>query len=91
MTNILKYCVNGKKIPIIFSSDIIHCDVMPDAISAGFIIMKFDIHTSKFLVRCFGESVSLKINIGEDDKELLEDYLNNKFHSCVFNSFYCNI
>ena len=83
MMNILKYCVNGKKIPIIFSNDIIHCDVMPDALSAGFLIVKFDINQSKFIVKCFGESVSLKIKIADDDEELIENYLNNRFHSSV--------
>ena len=83
MMNILKYCVNSKKIPIIFSKDIIHSDVMPDAISAGFLIMEFDTQTSKFIVKCFGESVSLKIKIAENDKELIENYLNNRFHSSV--------
>jgi hypothetical protein len=83
MMNILKYCVNGKKIPIIFSNEIIHRDVMPNAISAGFLIVKFDTNTSKFTAKCFGESVSLKIKIAEDDEELIENYLNNKFHSSV--------
>lgn len=86
MTNILKYCVSSKKTPIIFSNDIMHCDVMPDAISGGFLIVKFDLNTLKFSVKCFGESTSLNITIAENDKELLENYLNNKFHSRLFNS-----
>jgi hypothetical protein len=83
MMNILKYCVNGKKTPIIFSYDIIHCDVMPDAISAGFLIVKFDLIRSKFSVKCFGESSSLKIKTADYDEELIENYLNNEFHSSV--------
>lgn len=81
--NILKYCVNNKKIPIIFSIDIIHSDVMADAISAGFLIIKLDKNTSQFSVKCFGESVSLQIQIAEDDEEIIENYLNNKFHSSL--------
>ena len=81
MINVLKYCLNEKKIPIIFSSDIIHCDVMADAVSAGFLVVKFDIDTLKFKATCFGESLSLKIKIANDDEEIIENYLNNKFHS----------
>jgi len=86
--NILKYCVNNRKTPIIFSSDLMHADVMPNAISAGFLTMKFDVNTSKFMVKCFGESESLKIKMAEDDKELIENYLNSKFHSSVLNPSY---
>jgi hypothetical protein len=79
--NILKYVVNEKKIPIIFSKDITHCDVMSDAISAGFLIVKFDINPQKFVVKCFGESSSLNIKIADEDETLIENYLNNQFYS----------
>lgn len=83
MVNILKYCVNEKKIPIIFSSDIIHCDAMPEAILAGFLVVNFDFETLRFTARCFGESLSLKIKTTEDDQEIIENFLNNKFHSAA--------
>ena len=91
MMYILKYCINDRKTPIIFSSDLMHHDVMPHAISAGFLIIKFDVNTSKFFVKCFGGSDSLKIKMAEDDKELTEHFLNNKFHSPEFNSSHHNL
>lgn len=81
--NILKYVVNDKKIPIIFSKDITHSEVMSDAISAGFLIVKFDINPQKFVVKCFGESSSLNIKIDDGDKCLIENYLNNKFFALL--------
>ncbi len=81
--NILKYVVNEKKIPIIFSKEILHSDVMSDAISAGFLIVKFDINYKKFIVKCFGESSSLNIKIADEDENLIENYLNNKFYAVL--------
>jgi hypothetical protein len=81
--NILKYVVSEKKIPIIFSKEITHSDVMSDAISAGFLIVKFDVNIPKFIVKCFGESSSLNIKIDDADEYLIENYLNNKFHTVL--------
>lgn len=81
--NILKYVVTHKKIPIVFSSDITHSDVLKDAISAGFLIVKFDVNESKFKVVCFGESTSLNLKKAEDDKILIENFLNNKFQTVL--------
>ncbi len=79
--NILKYVVSDKKIPIIFSKEIIHCDVMSDAITAGFLILKFDMNHKKFIVKCFGESSSLNIKKGDEDENIIENYLNNNFYN----------
>jgi len=38
----------------------------------SFLLIKFDKNPSKFPVKCFGESDSLKIKLAEDDKELME-------------------
>lgn len=81
--NILKYVVSEKKIPIIFSKEITHSDVMSDAISAGFLIVKFDRNYKKFIVKCFGESSSLNIKIADEDENLIENYLNNKFYAVL--------
>lgn len=81
--NILKYVVGHNKIPILFSKDILHSDVMKDAISAGFLIVKFDSINSKYSVNCFGESTSLNIKSDDGDQYLIENYLNNKFHSVI--------
>jgi hypothetical protein len=79
--NILKYVVSEKKIPVIFSKEITHSDVMSDAISAGFLIVKFDVNYRKFIVKCFGESTSLNIKISDGDENLIENYLNNNFYA----------
>jgi hypothetical protein len=81
--NILKYVVNRKKIPIVFSTDIKHSDVMKDAISAGFLIVKFDSNHSKYIVNCFGESTSLNIKKADEDEFLIENFLNTKFHTVL--------
>lgn len=77
--NILKYVINYKKIPILFSNEIMHIDIMPDAVSAGFLIVKFDINQLRYIVKCFGKSSSLNIEIADGDECLIENYLNNKF------------
>ncbi|RTZ00424.1 hypothetical protein EKM02_08245 [Flavobacterium sp. RSP49] len=81
--HILKYVINEKKIPVIFSKDIPHCDVMSDVISAGFLIVKFEMNPQKFAVKCFGESSSLNKKKGDEDETLIENYLNNQFCSIV--------
>ena len=78
---ILKYIINEKKIPILFSTEITHCDVLSKAISAGFLIVKFDPNYNKFLVKCYGESSSLKIKTSNEDESLIENYLNNQFYT----------
>ena len=79
--NILKYVVGEKKIPVIFSKEITHSDVMSDAISAGFLVVKFDVNYKKFIVKCFGESSSLNIKKADEDESLIENYLNNNFYA----------
>ena len=78
---ILKYIINEKKIPILFSSEITHSDVILKAVSAGFVILRFDIKYKKFLVTCYGESTSLKIKKSSEDEMLIEHFLNNQFYS----------
>jgi hypothetical protein len=76
--NILKYVVGFNQIPIIFSKEITHSEVMSDVVSAGFLLIKFDSNEKKFIVKCFGESSSLKAKPANDDKDIIENYLNTK-------------
>lgn len=78
---ILKYVINEQEIPILFSSDIPHNTVSTTAVSAGFLIIKFDLNDARFSVRCFGESTSLNIKTAPNDKQIIEDFLNNTFYS----------
>ena len=78
---ILKYIINEKKIPLIFSSDITHSDVVLKALSAGFLILRFDLERNKFSVKCYGESTSLNIKNAKEDEILIADFLNNQFYT----------
>lgn len=78
---ILKYIINEKKTPILFSTSITHSSVVSKAISAGFLIIHYDSIYKKFTVKCYGESSSLKIEKSEEDESLIENYLNNEFYS----------
>ncbi len=78
---ILKYIINEKKIPLIFSSDITHNEVILKAHSAGFLILRFDLIHKKFSVKCYGESTSLNIKNAEDDETLIANFLNNQFYT----------
>ncbi|OYX86372.1 MAG: hypothetical protein B7Y83_01600 [Flavobacteriales bacterium 32-34-25] len=53
---ILKYIINEQKIPIIFSTTITHNEVLSSGLSAGFLILNFDLNYKKFQVKCYGES-----------------------------------
>jgi hypothetical protein len=76
---ILKYIINTKKIPIIFSSKMVHNEVLQEGHSAGFLILRYNKRDHQFSVKCFGESSSLKIVKAADDENLIEDFLNNQF------------
>lgn len=78
---ILKYIINEKKIPLIFSPDITHSDVILKAHSAGFLILRFDLQHNKFSVKCYGESTSLNIKNAKEDETLIADFLNNQFYT----------
>lgn len=78
---ILKYIINEQKIPIIFSKNITHNEVLSSGISAGFLILNFDPNYKKFQVKCYGESTSLNIKKLNDDEALIENFLNNQFYT----------
>lgn len=74
---IVKYVIKDNGIPILFCSKIMHSEVVNRAISAGFAIIHYDFTLDKFIVKCFGSSDSLKINIRKQDCNIIQDYLNN--------------
>lgn len=76
---ILKYIINEKKIPIIFSPKILHNEVLQQGESAGFLILRLDKKQQQFSVKCYGESSTLNIAKAAEDESLIEDYLNNEF------------
>jgi hypothetical protein len=78
---ILKYVITEKEEPIIFSSDIQHDTILRTCFSAGFLTVIFDVVKNKFMVKCFGESTSLKLKSETKDVLLIENYLNNSFAS----------
>lgn len=78
---ILKYIINHSKIPVIFSNDIQHNDVLQSGISAGFLVIIYDQENKRFTSKCFGESTSLNLKSALTDVIVVEDYLNNSFLS----------
>lgn len=76
--NILKYIINKKNDPVIFSRDIQHNTLNQEANSAGFIIIKYDSLANRFVAKCFGESDTLMLKSNpEIDEKLIETFLNN--------------
>ncbi len=78
---ILKYIINEQKIPIIFSTTITHNEILSSGLSAGFLILNFDLNHKKFKVKCYGESTSLNMTKSNEDETLIENFLNNQFYT----------
>ena len=78
MNKIIKYIISEDGIPILFSCDIRHADVLQSGcLSAGFLVFRYDATKAIFLVRCFGESSSLKVKSKlEVDEKIIEDFFN---------------
>jgi hypothetical protein len=79
MNKILKYIIDDKEIPIFFSCEILHSDVLQDkARSAGFLSVRFDENANKFIVKCFGESSSLKLKADvKKDQKIMDFFFNS--------------
>lgn len=79
MNRIIKYVISEQGVPILFSCDIRHADVLQiGTASAGFMVMRYDVVKSMFLVRCFGQSSSLKVKSKlEIDAKIIEIFLNS--------------
>ena len=60
---IVKYIINENGVPILFCQKILHSKVVDRAISAGYAIVHYDLIVEKFIVKCYGNSDSLKLNV----------------------------
>lgn len=85
MSTIFKYIINTNNIPILFGRDILHNSLGQVAKSAGFLIISYDVIRCRFVVKCFGESSTLKIESKPiEDKDIIENFLNNTTKSAFF-------
>lgn len=75
----LKYIITDKRIPVIFSCEMIHNEVLQSGISAGFLILTFNSSSNEFCVKCYGESTSLNLKMAKEDQSIITHYLNNQF------------
>jgi hypothetical protein len=73
---ILKYVINDSSLPILFCVSISHSAIITKVISAGYVIIDFDISKQFFLVKVYGESSSLRIPCRLIDDEIIEKHLN---------------
>ena len=79
--NILKYIINEEKIPVIFSAKILHQEILQRGVSAGFLILNYDIDANLFVVKCFGESTSMKLKVDDQDERIISEFLNKQFYT----------
>lgn len=84
--NILKYIINEENIPIIFSEKISHQDILQKGITAGYLILNYEIESNLFSVKCFGQSTSLNLASAHQDEVIITAYLNSQFVNTVVNS-----
>lgn len=76
---ILKYVINDNDIPVLFSTELIHNEVMQKVKSAGFMTIKYNSDEARFTATCFGESSSLQIaSNAVTDKQIIEDFFNKQ-------------
>jgi hypothetical protein len=73
---ILKYVINDSNLPILFCVSISHSAIITKVISAGYVIIDFDISKQFFLVKVYGQSSSLRILSRLMDDEIIEKHLN---------------
>ena len=78
MNRIIKYIISEGGIPVLFSCDLIHDEVLNSGcVSAGFLVLRYDSVKALFVVRCFGESKSLKLKSRlEIDAKIIQDFFN---------------
>lgn len=79
--NILKYIINEDKVPVIFSAKMMHQDILEKGISAGFLILNYDLDANVFVVKCFGESTSMNLKVSAGDEIVISEYLNKRFYN----------
>lgn len=73
---IVKYVISESGIPVLFKTNILHCEMITNALSAGYAIVDYDVLTDRFRVKCYGGSESLKINTDIKDCLIIQNYLN---------------
>jgi hypothetical protein len=74
---IIKYIINDNNIPVLFSADLTHNEVLQKVKSAGFMIINYNKEEGQFTATCFGESTSLKVTShAATDKKIIEDFFN---------------
>ena len=77
MIKILKYVIDTANRPVLFSRKQLHNTVRDEAISAGYLLLRYNHKISTwFVVSCFGESTTLNIKSNPVlDKKLIEQFL----------------
>jgi hypothetical protein len=73
---ILKYVINDTGLPIIFSMDNLHTDILTKVVAAGFVIIDYDWEKEFFFVKCYGGSSCLGISSRAEDTSIIEIHLN---------------
>lgn len=79
--NILKYIITVDQIPVIFSATFRHNEILNKGVSAGYLILNYDVDTNIFVIKCFGESTSLELKVAQSDERLITEYLNKQFYN----------
>lgn len=70
---IIKYVISYHGIPLLFCSNILHSSVINTAISAGFVIVNYNVELGIFTIKCFGGSDSLKLNMRFQDNSIIQE------------------
>lgn len=73
---ISKYVIYSAGLPIIFSVDNLHTDILTKVVAAGFVIIDYDWEKEFFFVSCLGDSSCLGISSRLADTSLVEMHLN---------------
>lgn len=79
MLKVLKYVVDMTNTPILFNPNKLHNSVRDEAISAGYLYLRYNQNSGNcFVVGCFGESTTLNVKSNPIlDKKLIEEYIKN--------------
>lgn len=73
---ILKYVIIETGLPIIFSVDNLHTDILTKVVAAGFVIIDYDWEKEFFFVKCYGGSSCIGISSRAEDTSIIEIHLN---------------
>jgi hypothetical protein len=74
--NIWKYVIDDAGLPIIFSVDHQHTDILTTIVAAGYVIINYDYEKEFFFVKCYGGSSCLGISSRIEDTSIVEIHLN---------------